>query len=130
MSFDEGIDGYLNTASGAFCATLIVLVEGAGESVLVLEECLRFWALDVSDVIAAAIFPIVGGVVACTARFWGRSAVDMPDPGKAVHGLLPLGQSLSPATTRARGAACLESLSPLSRRKCIEFLEGEGSSHR
>ena len=54
MSFDEGIDGYLNTASGAFCATLIVLVEGAGESVLVLEECLRFWALDVSDVAVVA----------------------------------------------------------------------------
>ena len=90
MSFDEGIDGYLNTASGAFCATLIVLVEGAGESVLALEGCLRFWALDVSDVIAAAIFPIVGGVVACTARFCGRSAVDMPDPGRRYTGFCPL----------------------------------------
>ena len=120
VSFDEGIDGYLNTASGAFCATLIVLVEGAGESVLALEGCLRFWALDVSDVIAAAIFPIVGGVVACTARFCGRSAVDMPDPGRRYTGFCPLD---SPFRQPRPGPGAPRVLSPF-----LRLADGRASS--
>lgn len=120
VSFDEGIDGYLNTASGAFCATLIELVEGAGESVLVVDECLRFCAPDVSDDMAAAIFPIVGGVDACTARFCGRSAVDMPDPGRRYTGFCPLD---SPFRQPRPGPGAPRVLSPF-----LRLADGRASS--
>ena len=111
-SFDVGIAGYRNTASGEFCATLIELLarelDVAGEVVLeaFVVPCLdrldeTAVADDDDDVAlvvdvaperpppapdADALFVNVAGVDGCTARFCGRSAVDMPLSGRRYTG--------------------------------------------